>query len=177
MSCLDCGKDRPSHCGGLCNTCYKRDKYAASKYVCIQCASIMKQKPQNEHMSCAKCWSKELGRRYYEKNRSARDAYTKKWKLENLERARQYLRDHYKNNKSKYREKDAYRRAREVQATPAWADREELRKIYDSCPKGYHVDHIVPLNNPNVCGLHVPANLQVIPATENLKKSNKLNVS
>lgn len=50
----------------------------------------------------------------------------------------------------------------------------ELRDIYKNCPEGMVVDHIIPLNHPNVSGLHIPWNLQYLSTEENSKKSNKL---
>lgn len=40
----------------------------------------------------------------------------------------------------------------------------------------WHVDHIVPLNGKDVCGLHIWSNLQVIPKQDNLKKGAKIAV-
>jgi hypothetical protein len=62
----------------------------------------------------------------------------------------------------------------------AWQD---FQPIYDRAATltretgiQHHVDHIVPLNHPLVCGLHVPANLQVLTAKENRAKRNTFNV-
>jgi hypothetical protein len=70
----------------------------------------------------------------------------------------------------------AKRRADKLRATPNWVDLEKVKQIYRDRPDGYHVDHIVPLHHPLVCGLHCEFNLQHLPASENLSKSNKFEV-
>lgn len=74
------------------------------------------------------------------------------------------------------------RRAKKLKATPEWADLKKIKDIYKSAitksniNATYHVDHIVPLQGKNVCGLHVEFNLQIITSTENIKKSNKFEI-
>ena len=77
-------------------------------------------------------------------------------------------------SKAYAKEKNARRRARRLSATPAWVDKESLLEIYRDCPKGHEVDHIIPLINNQVCGLHVPWNLQYLTKTDNRCKGNRI---
>lgn len=69
-----------------------------------------------------------------------------------------------------------------ILATPPWADFTTIRKIYDTAQQltvatgiEHHVDHIVPLLHPLVCGLHVDYNMQVLTRAQNMAKSNYWN--
>jgi len=80
---------------------------------------------------------------------------------------------HYNNNKIYYHLKTINRKKYIIQRTPRWANLEKIKQIYLKRKKGYHVDHIVPLQAKNVSGLHVENNLQYLTAKQNISKGNK----
>ncbi len=103
--------------------------------------------------------------------------YSKEWYQANLVHARAKRRKYREDNLAVYAANTAKYRAAKLQRTPSWLTEEhwdQINSIYENCPPGYHVDHIVPLQGENVCGLHIPLNLRIIPAEDNLSKSNKL---
>ena len=58
-------------------------------------------------------------------------------------------------------------RARQQNAIPADANLKLIRTIYENCPSGYHVDHIIALASG---GMHHQDNLQYLPISENCRK-------
>ena len=90
---------------------------------------------------------------------------------------------YYKENKHLFIERNAKRRADTLQATPPWLtekQRSRIKNIYSVCNKitkttgaRHEVDHIVPLKGEDVCGLHVPWNLAILPYKLNRSKGNR----
>jgi hypothetical protein len=114
---------------------------------------------------------------YYKNNIKKILKKQKKYNKNNRKERLNYSKKHYKDNKSQYRARTAKYKACKLCATPKWLTKEQLNRIkefYKNCPKGYHVDHIVPLQGKNVCGLHVPWNLQYLTANKNRIKANKI---
>jgi hypothetical protein len=97
----------------------------------------------------------------------------KKHRAANLENERARSRLYYANHPEQAQARAVRRRALKLSACPAWVDRKALLAIYEGCPPGHQVDHIAPLKGKNSCGLHVPWNLNYLPASENISKSNR----
>jgi hypothetical protein len=100
----------------------------------------------------------------------------KEYKESSKERIQEWSKEYFQLNKSDFYARNAHYRASKLQATPSWIDQEKIKQIYKTCPEGYHVDHIVPLQGELVCGLHCEFNLQHLPAKDNLSKNNRFKV-
>ncbi len=120
------------------------------------------------------------------------------WYAANAQYARQRMADWHKANVERRKQTSAQwreanpgrslalsrkKKAAKIQRTPPWADNDKIAAIYEEAAalrqagEDVHVDHIVPLQGALVSGLHVHNNLRIVPASENLKKRNKFDVS
>lgn len=116
-------------------------------------------------------------REYYESHYEHELALCAEYRSKHREARNAYISEYYKKHPEQGAAKTAKYRANKLSATPIWitdAQLEEMVRIYKDCPKGHHVDHIIPLQGKEAKGLHVPWNLQYLPAKENQRKSNRI---
>ena len=139
------------------------------------------QKPNATHKTCKTCCQSKPVVLFYEtrhgRNRDGRMAHCVECWLVKSGRTRCNLKDYY----AQY---SAARRNSLRHAEPNWLTNEQrlqIRMFYwlaADCRavtgEVYEVDHITPINGKNVCGLHVPWNLQVLPMSVNRTKSNRI---
>jgi hypothetical protein len=151
-TCPRCGELKPP------------DAFYTGRSYCKACCRAYYQENRERHLAQAKQWAKdnpqrlkELRKAEHERNRGKRNA----WR-----RARD------KANPGKRCAKETRRKAAKMDRLPAWADLKAIRAVYESCPPGHHVDHVIPLRGKDVSGLHVAGNLQYLTAEENVAKGN-----
>ena len=139
-------KKNNKFCSRSCSAIFNNTaipKRLAKMYKCVVCETEFK----NKSKYCSnKCF--DFGRRKY-KTKEEQVAATRK----------------------KVREVSANYRASVRNQTPPDVDRAAIKEFYNNCPKGYEVDHIIPISKN---GLHTLSNLQYLTIQENRKKSNKL---
>lgn len=131
-------------------------------------------------------WAKENRARLTEKARAWRAKNPKKAAEIALRSSRklqaqraEYAAQWTRANRDKRRATTAKRKAALLRAKPTWADEIAMARIYAEAARiqretgvRHHVDHMVPLQSPLVCGLHCEANLQILPGPENEGKRN-----
>lgn len=138
------------------------------------------------------------GKDWYAENKGSVAERAKAWKTSNPEKAKESVRRYAekypdrrkasarawaKKNPSKVRAQAMRRHAAKLRATPPWLTEHHNAQILEyyeiACwltanETPCHVDHIEPLRGKDRCGLHVPWNLQILTADENLKKGNRV---
>lgn len=129
--------------------------------------------------------------KYPDRVKAANEAWRAAHPGASIEGAKRY-RERNPDARRKYNEKRpgyeaaqaAKRRAQKRRATPTWADLSAIEALYRAAINKsretgvqWDVDHIVPLKGKFVCGLHVCANLQLLPSVENRSKSNRFTPS
>jgi 5-methylcytosine-specific restriction endonuclease McrA len=156
--------------------------------VCLVCQADISHKRANAMYCCRQHKSVAGGKRRnykqaYQQNKEARKAQALDLYRKNRESAKKRMLEYQKANMHLFRASAAERRAAKRQASPLWLSEDDkwlLKEIYEVASLrskltkvNWHVDHIVPLKHDSVCGLHVPWNLQVITAAQNISKHNR----
>ena len=175
-SCTHCDQVKPFEAFYTSST--HKSGYASWCKVCESGRSKAKtQRNRDARLAKAKQWR--------DANKDKQTAATQAWRKSNPELTAAMYRDWAERNRDKVNAKWMKRDASKKNRTPNWLNVDEMWMIeqaYNIAEKrtqafgiSFHVDHIVPLQGKTVSGLHVPWNLQVIPAKLNQQKSNHFN--
>lgn len=123
---------------------------------------------------------KQYAKKYHAANRDHRNHVSRNWYGLNKKKVKIRRRKWARKNAGICVHRTRIREERIKLATPPWADLEKIKMIYVEADRiskvtgiRHHVDHVIPLNGKNVCGLHIEGNLQILTDAENCAKGNK----
>ena len=121
-------------------------------------------------------------KKYYQNNKELVSKQNSEYYQSNKETRLQQMSEYQKLNPGKMSAITAKYKASKLDATPEWLTSqniEDMEQFYVDAKElqwlseePLHVDHIIPLQGENVSGLHVPWNLQILPAGLNCSKHN-----
>lgn len=155
---------------------------------CIQChkKDNIERKTKNRADETFKQSERAYKKTYRMENNAEHVAYMVQWRKNNQDHTQQYSKKYRTKNKAFVNFLYQKRKIALANRTPAWLLEDDFWVIKEAYLLAeertrlfgfpWHVDHIVPLRGKNVSGLHVPYNLQVIPAVENMQKTNRYEV-
>lgn len=113
------------------------------------------------------------------RNPKRRAAHAASWRVRNPERAKQVAKNWRETHRDYINGRKVQRILIAKQQTPKWSipffvrEARALARLRTRMTGfEWHVDHIVPLRHPLVCGLHSHTNIRVVPAVVNLRKNN-----
>lgn len=125
-----------------------------------------------------------IDRKHYELNRDKILARKAVYRSKNSENVREAQRKWRKENALYWRSANALRRASLQMRVPSWfgeldtfamSEAAELCRVRGAATGiEWHIDHMIPLRARHASGLHCAGNIQVIPATMNLMKKNRM---
>ena len=168
--CSKCGEEKP-----LDSFSWKVKSAGRRHAKCKSCVKLHDAKYRADN----KDRRKKYDEKYRENNREQIKARKSNWRDENREKLRQSYRVYRVNNRDKCNASWVKYEAAKISRSPQWADQHLISEYYKEAMRlqeltgiKFHVDHIIPLRGELVSGLHVETNLQLLPAHENLGKSN-----